>query len=350
MSKAKLKRLEKEAEKQAREAQTEDTWHGKRAIILISSVFIALILLIIGVNYYFSEDQKYYRIDVIQVDDLTVDMDYFVRRCHATGLDPMSALTGLTNELVIKKEAEAVGLEISEAEILEAMMATASGDSPESITRSEFDEWLRQRLNETRLSEKEYKEIVRVSLMSQRFYEAIVSASPTSAKQVFLNAILVDTEEEALEIKARLEAGEVFADVAAEVSIDATKEDGGAIGWIPRGIALEARYDSLIFDELEIGVVSDPQAYHNTSVTDYSSPSYINYFLLMVSDKADSRPINEQHLGTVNAKLYNEWVTQKLSEHTIKYHGIKNGFDSETYSWINWQLQKLTGEDQSASE
>jgi hypothetical protein len=33
-----------------------------------------------------------------------------------------------------------------------------------------------------------------------------------------------------------------------------------------------------------------------------------------------------------------------FSEHDIKYHGINNGFDSETYAWINWQLQKLVGD------
>jgi len=346
MSKAKQKRLEKEAIKQASQSQDENVWHGKRVLLIISSVFIALILLIIGVNYYFSEDQKYYRINIIQVDDETVSMDYFVRRCYAAGLDPMSALTGMTKELVIKKEAEAFGLIISDAAVEAEMMSTASGDDTSTITRSEFNEWLKQRLNETRLSEKEYKEIVRNTLMAKHFYDAIVQSAPASAEQVYLHAILADTEEDALSIKTRIEAGEDFAAIAAESSLDSgTRENGGVIGWVPRSVILESRYDTLIFDELEIGVVSEPQPYYDTTVTDYSSSAYLNYFLLMVTDKAESLEIDEKYLSTVNADLYDTWIGQQLEKHEIKYHGIKNGFDSETYSWINWQLQKLTGED-----
>ena len=84
MSRAKRKRLEKEAAKRATEPQDEKTGQGKRLLVIVSAVFIALIGIIIGINYYFSPDQQYYRIDVIEVEDKVVDMDYFVRRCHAT--------------------------------------------------------------------------------------------------------------------------------------------------------------------------------------------------------------------------------------------------------------------------
>jgi parvulin-like peptidyl-prolyl isomerase len=346
MSKAKRKRIEKEAAKQAsQEKAVDNSGQGRRLLIIISAVFLVLIMVIIGINFYFSEDQKYYRIDIIQVDDQVIDMDYFIRRCHATGSDPMNALSGLTSELVIKKEAEKLGWVISPEDVENKMIETAQGNS-ENFTRAEFNEWYRQRLNESGLSDKEYRDIVTTSILSETFYDAIAQSTPSTAEQVHLHIIVTNTEEESLELKARLDAGESFAELAMEFSLDAvSRDDGGDIGWVPRGVVYESRLDETAFT-LEIGKVSDPVPYYNGSVSDTSSEQYIDYYLLMVTEKSDSREIDEKYIETIHGNAYDDWINGSLSEHDIKYHGIKNGFDSETYSWINWQLQKMTGESQ----
>ncbi|MBN2240354.1 MAG: peptidylprolyl isomerase [Dehalococcoidales bacterium] len=345
MSRAKRRKLEKEASKQSAEIQVENPWEGRRLLIIISAVFILLVFAIIGINHYFSEDQKYYRIDIIEVDDHVVDMDYFVRRCYATGSDPMSALTGMTQELILLKEAEGAGLEITEQQIQDSMIEMAKGTN-ETISQSEFKEWFKQRLNETRLSEDEYKDIVRVQLINEAFYDVISKTMPTAVEQIHLHDIVVPTEEEALEVIARFEAGEAFADLAMELSMDATtREQGGDAGWVPRSIIYDGRYDTVIFDELEIGAISEPLAYYQTSTAGTSEQTYVQYFLFMVTEKSASREVDEQYLTDLKTDAFDTWIGLKMAEHDVHYHGIKNGFDSETYSWINWQLQKLTGED-----
>jgi hypothetical protein len=345
MSKAKRKRLEKEAEKQAALTQGTTAPNGKRIIAIIVTAFIAVVALIIGVNHYFSEDQKFYRINVINVDDTSVSMDYFVRRCFASGTDPMSALTGLTQELIIKKQAEINNFTISDQDVEARIIENASGESG-TMSQSEYREWLRQRLNETRLSEKEYKDFVRTSLLGERIYDMISRVTPTSGEQIYLHAIVTNTLDEAEQAKARIDAGEEFSAVASEMSIDsATSENGGDLGWIPRSVAFDSRYDTLLFEQLEIGVVSDPQTYYDTSSSSEDASSAVaRYLLFMISDKSDNREIDEQYLDAVYAKAYDAWLGQAMSEHTIKYNGIKNGFDSETYSWINWQIQKMTSQ------
>jgi hypothetical protein len=344
MSKAKRKRIERENERRVAEAQAvESVWSGKRLIIIISIVFIIIIAVIVGINHYFSEDQKYLRIDVISVDGELVSMDYFVRRCFASGSDPMNALTNITREMVLKKEAEAAGIEITPEAVEDKMIEMASGDD-EPITQSEFKEWLRQRLNESKLSEDEYRDIVATQVIAEIFYDLVSEITPTTAEQVHLHVILTDTEEEAEETKARFEAGEDFADLAREVSLEvSSREAGGDYGWIPRKVAFESRLDEEAFS-LDIGMISEPIPYYDTSVMDSTSPSYINYYLIMVSEKSDSREIDEKYLDKVYDNAFELWISQMFSEHEIKYHGIKNGFDSETYAWINWQLQKLVGD------
>jgi len=345
MSKAKRKRIERETERRAAEAQAvQNVWSGKRILITISLIFIVIIAAIIGINHYFSEDQKYLRIDVISVDGEIISMDYFVRRCFAAGADPMSALTNITREMVLKKEAEAADLEISPEAVENKLIEMATGEG-EPITQSEFKEWFRQLLNDSKLSDEEYRDIVATQLMAEFFYDVISSTTPTTAAQVHLHIILTDTEEEAEETRARWAAGESFADLAREVSIDAiSREQGGDYGWIPRGVAFESRLDEDAFN-LDIGVVSEPIPYYDTSVSDPSSPSYINYYLIMVSEKSDSREIDEKYLDKVYDNAFDDWLSQVYSVHEIQYHGIHNGFDSETYAWINWQLQKLVGDE-----
>lgn len=344
MSKAKRKRIARENERREAEAQAvENVWSGKRLIITISLVFIVIIAVIIGINHYFSEDQKYLRINVISVDGEIISMDYFVRRCFAAGSDPMAALTNITREMVLKEEAEAAGIEISPEMVENKLIEIASGQD-EQMTQNEFKEWLRQRLNESRLKEDEYRDIVATQVIAEIFRDLISEAAPTTAEQVHLHVILTDTEELAEETRARWAAGENFADLAREVSLDvSSREAGGDYGWIPRKVAFESRLDEEAFS-LDIGTVSEPIPYYDTSVMDATSPTYVNYYLIMVSEKSDSREIDEKYIDTVHDNAFEQWISQMFSEHDIKYHGIKNGFDSETYAWINWQLQKLVGD------
>jgi len=152
----------------------------------------------------------------------------------------------------------------------------------------------------------------------------------TVAEQVHLHAILLETHEDAEEIRARWEAGEDFADLAREVSLDGVSgEEGGDLGWLPRSI-LPPGFDEVVFDDLTIGDVSEPLAY----ISDYQSEE-IFYYLLMVSEKADDRELGEDSLQILKAQALDVWL---LAE--IKLHEVEWDFNSEIYAWMNWQLAK----------
>ena len=68
--------------------------------------------------------------------------------------------------------------------------------------------------------------------------------------------ILVPTEEEAIALKARLDGGEAFADLAREASGDASGANGGELGWFGPGMMVEEFFDAVI--TLEAGQFSDP--------------------------------------------------------------------------------------------
>ena len=70
--------------------------------------------------------------------------------------------------------------------------------------------------------------------------------------------ILVKTEEEANELKSRIEEGEDFAEMAKLYSTCRSgKDSGGSLGEFKPG-AMVAEFDGVVFGDLPVGQVSDP--------------------------------------------------------------------------------------------
>ncbi|MFC2025142.1 peptidylprolyl isomerase [Chloroflexota bacterium] len=298
-----------------------------RGGIIIASVVIALILIIVLFSSY-QELWAPFRQTVIRVDDTTISMGYLLKRVRMSGgSEPMAMLQSLTHEQVIKLGAPQYGIEVTPEDVDQILMRMAGGESG-NITQPEFKEWYRQQLNETKLSDSEYREIVHIQLLTIRLHEYLAARVPTIAEQVHVHGILVETSKSAREVKERLEAGENFADVAKEVSLDEDlKEKGGDLGWLPRGVSDQFEY---IAFNLAPGEVSEP----------LPSETEGYYYLLMVSEKADAREMDEDSLSVLQARALEHWLPQEMQLHQITWHGLNNGFDSETLAWINWQLSK----------
>ncbi|MFC1934127.1 peptidylprolyl isomerase, partial [Chloroflexota bacterium] len=293
---------------------------------IIASVVMALILIIIGVSYYLTYTAPF-RHTVLKVDDTSIRMDYFLKRAKLTGVEPMSLLDSLVSEQIIKLGAPQYGIEASEEDINESLRMIASGGSG-NITEGEFKEWYRQQLNESGLSDSEYKEIARTNVLAARLHEYLAERVPTAAEQVHLHVILLQTYQDAEKIRARWEAGEKFADLAREASLDeASREKGGDIDWLPRGI-MGSVFDEIVFN-LDIGDVSE------------IIPTETSAFLFMVSEKAVLRELDEDSLQVLKGMALEDWIGQERQFHEVTYHGLKNGFDSETNAWINYQLSKM---------
>lgn len=68
--------------------------------------------------------------------------------------------------------------------------------------------------------------------------------------------ILLETQEEAKEIKAKLDEGADFAEMAKEHSTGPTGPNGGALGWFGKGMMVKPFEDAVV--ALKVGEVSEP--------------------------------------------------------------------------------------------
>jgi hypothetical protein len=105
--------------------------------------------------------------------------------------------------------------------------------------------------------QQDFREVIYSSLLREAVKDAITADLPRTQEQVWARHILVATIEEAETVLARLDAGEDWAALAAEVSLDTSnKELGGDLGWFPREQMVEP-FANAAFD-MRIGEVSEP--------------------------------------------------------------------------------------------
>jgi len=304
---------------------------GRRIGLVTAALILIVILVIVGIGYYWFY-VKPFQTNVIIVGDDTINIGYFIKRTRmdatASG-DPNIMLDKLNHEILLKQGAPRYGIEATEEDIDEALREIARGES-ETISDSEFKEWYRQQRNETELSDAEYRDFIRTYLLRIRLHGYLAERVPTVVEQVHLHIIVLDSYEDALEVKEKLEAGADFADLAREVSVDPESgENGGDIGWAPVDI-LEGPFGWAV-PSLAIGEISPPLRISETEMV---------FSLIMVSEKAAAREVDENSLLIMKVKVLEDWLVEEMRYKKIEFHGFKNGFDSETYAWIKWQLAK----------
>lgn len=335
----KKRKIARAAEKEAALETTSRGQTGRRTGFVIVSVVIAVILIIGGIFYYQSYIAPFQRV-VITVDKTVIRMGYFLKRAHLTGNDPATVLQQLTYEQIIKLEAPGFIVEPTPQDIDTALRNIAGSDSSANVTANvttnltdnQFKEWYRQQLKATGLSDTEFKEMLRTNLLAYGLQQYLAQKVPTTGEQVHLNVIEVANSSDASKAEARIKAGESFATVAADVSIDTqTKGNGGDLGWVPRGVY--PSYDQTIFG-LGTGEVSDPVAVDPTTPT--SNP----YLLFMVSEKAPSREIDEESLQALKSNALINWLDQETPLHNINISYDFN--NSQNQAWINLQLAKMS--------
>jgi parvulin-like peptidyl-prolyl isomerase len=138
-------------------------------------------------------------------------------------------LEGLIDSALIDQGAMAMGISPDDEELesqAEADIAAGGGQDA-------FEEWL-QATSQTR---EDYKEMLRQSLLAQRVLDAVTADVGSEAEQVHARHIMVGSEEEAQQVLTMLQEGADFVALARERSLDlATKDNGGDLGWFPRGL------------------------------------------------------------------------------------------------------------------
>jgi parvulin-like peptidyl-prolyl isomerase len=183
--------------------------------------------------------------------------------------------------------------------------------TPHVMTEGEFLERYKTMLNTLRqeagLSEADYRKTIEANLLYGKLQDLFASRVPPSEEQVHVRHILVETAEEAQTALARLEAGEDFISLAKELSTDeSTKEDGGDLGWFPRGVTVP-EFEEATF-ALQPGETSD------------IVQTSFGYHIILVEEHDPDRELEPYLLEQRQASALSDWLGEQRQLEAVERH------------------------------
>jgi len=317
--------VKKKAEKPKRETTKRQLsrWQQQRRrqrIIFTSGIcIIAAVLALIGAGWYTAQYRPLHQ-TVIRVNDTEFDMNYYIKmlKYYGQGM-PNQNMYGLADELVraiqqnelIRQGALKLGISVSNDAIDEELK---SRDPPLS---------------------KDYRDLVGAQMLmiklDDEHFEQVV---PIFAEQRHIMAMLLESESQATKVRARLEDGEDFAELAGELSLDGlSKSRNGDLGWQPKGI-LPIWLGPSILEEYafstEVGELSQP-------IYDGAKAKNIGYWLVRVLERDE-----ETDEAQVHAMLLGyEEETQE----------VRDGLDAgEGFATLAKELSQLAGVEENGGD
>lgn len=222
----------------------------------------------------------------------------------------------LTENLIqielFKQSAADLGLVVSAEEAEEAYRQAREYIEGVMGSAEEFE----KKINEMKLTEEQFKQLITDSLYGEKIVEyfteqvtdeeirAFLDENPDILKiseQIDVSHILVDSEEEALAARERIQAGESFGDVAVDVSKDTfANEQLGRLGYIAVD---DTRYDRDFMEAakaLEVGELSEPVE------------TQFGWHLILLHER---QPESEYSFEEVRGFIAQNLAVEKVQEH-----------------------------------
>ena len=281
----------------------------RRIIIIAAAVFLAGIIGYVGYSYY-NDKIKFFRGIVIEVNDASFNMDYYVKM--------LDAQTRGMESTYLYYMADQVAMNIENAEL----MKQGANDLGIVVSTRKIDEEIKK--NELP-NDRVYRDIVRVSLLQERLTQYFDSQLPDKMEQAHIQVMLVEDQEVANGVMAEIESGEDFTTLVNKFSYDASsKGKNGDLGWLPEELMPMAIAANAF--QLEPGEVSPP-------LYDESAPKDIGYWLIEVTDKNEEKGIkaraillgSKQKAEEVKAKLTDENFADLAEEYSQHQASKSNG-------------------------
>jgi len=302
---------------------------GGKALLagaIVGLVVLAAVVIIFAFLRDYLEERGRPGSAAVTVGETTFDLDYFARRLRLFVLQsggpgsqlaqPSVATQFVSASLVSEEIARTFALELevsaSETEV-EDELAARLGLAKEDPN---FQTAYEQELQRTDFSDEEYRQMVGAQLLADRVREKLGADVAAELEQVHYRQIQVSSQQEADAIVARLNAGEDFATLASELSLDdSTKANGGDAGWLARGQGGQELEDTLF--ALEPGGPSG---------------SFLlgDRFLVLQVIEKQVRTLDDTQREQIIDQNYSKWVAEKEEQSKVVNHVLD---DPDKLGW-----------------
>lgn len=169
---------------------------------------------------------------------------------------------------------------------------------------------------EAQFSPEEFRDVFRARTLYLKVLDEVTKDISKVEPYIWARHILVASEEEAKAVVDRLNSGETFVALAAELSTDTSNKDqGGDLSWFSKGV-MDPAFEEAAFALTDIGQISEPVQ------------STFGWHIIQLLGKED-RPMTADRLETAKQDAFAEWLTS-----------VKEGLKIETFD--NWKTRVPT--------
>jgi parvulin-like peptidyl-prolyl isomerase len=212
-------------------------------------------------------------------------------------------LDALIERELIRQTAEAEGIAISD-ETLDARLADLQAAAGEPAN---FTAWL-----ETNgYTEESFREALRQELLTSEVVARVTADVPTTSEQVRARYIQLDDATLAAEVQARAVAGDDFAFLAQQNSVDrVTGELGGDLGFFGQGALLVPEIEAAAF-ALQPGEISEVISVANADGT-------TTYYIVQVTERDPARELTADGRYRLLQAAFTDWITNLRATATVE--------------------------------
>ncbi len=313
-----------------------------KAVVAVGGVALAIVAAFLVASVY-DEFVASPAEPVVTVDGVAVDADTYARflafRQHvllqelsalprAAGGQPVAARAALQAELnglvfnavtiladaeLVRSEAARRGLAVSPADVddeLARLVTTEDAD-----TAADPTDPLDVMRTATGLDEESLRAFISDLALRRRLTDELVADVGPEPEQVRASHILSADKLQAELVVARLDGLQEFETVARDASTDvATRDQGGALGWVPRGV-LPRAWDITAF-RLAPGRHSDPIETQD------------GWYVIRVDERSDARPLDAAASKLLRDARFNAWLATAAADASIQY-----GLSQDIIEW-----------------
>ena len=270
MAKKKIEKPRREVTKRQL-SQWQRQKRRQRLIFSLGVAIIGVVVVVLGVGWYISEYRPLHQ-TAIRVNDTEFDMSYYIKRLQFYGAGQSAIyMYAVANEVegiierdeLIRQAAVKLGISVSDSEVDEELK---DYDSPVSDV---------------------FRDVVRSQLLISKLRDGYFEHEvPVSTGQRHIMAMFLESESQAIEISDKLEAGEDFAELAGELSLESfSQTEKGDLGWRPEDILTMLLDTSVPIEyafSAEVGVLSQP-------IYDETQSKNVGYWLIRVVERQEER-------------------------------------------------------------
>lgn len=169
------------------------------------------------------------------------------------------------------------------------------------------------------ITKSDIERIIYNNLLRDKLMEDVTKDLEPTEEQVWVRHILVDSEDVAKEVKAKLDDGEDWHDIAVEYSTDeSNKNNGGDLGWIGRDDSYDADFLTAAFALTDDGQISEPVQ------------TQFGWHIIQLVTKA-TNPVSSSKFSQIKQNFFTDWLQEiRASRDDIKIEDIWTEYAPET--------------------